>query len=102
MLSRYSHSALDSFRNCPQQFRFSHIDKVKTEKRVTADAFMGNAVHRALNHLYDTLTYEKILPRETLIAYYRDIWENADKEHLTVVKESLGVDDYIRTGQTML
>lgn len=102
MLSRYSHSALDSFRNCPRQFKFSHIEKVKTEKRITADAFMGNAVHRALNHLYDTLTYEKILSKEQLIAYYRDIWENADKQHLTVVKESLGVDDYIRTGETML
>lgn len=102
MLSRYSHSALDSFRNCPQQFKFAYIDRVKTEKRVTADAFMGNAVHRALNHLYDTISYQKLLAKEQLLDYYRNIWETADKAHLTVVKDSLAVDDYIKTGQAML
>jgi len=102
MLSKYSHSALDAYRTCPQQFKFAYLDKVQTEKRVTADAFMGNAVHRALNHLYEVASYEKLLPKEDLVAYYDRIWEEADKEHLTVVKESLGVDDYIRTGRSML
>lgn len=102
MLTRYSYSALDSFRNCPRQFKFSHVDKVDTEKRVTADAFMGNAVHRALNHLYDTISFQRLLSRDELTAYYRNVWETADKAHLTVVKESLAVDDYIKTGQAML
>lgn len=102
MLPRYSYSALDSYRTCPRQFKFSHIEKVAVETQVTADAFMGNAVHRALNHLYDTVSYRRLLSRDELIAYYRDIWEAADKAHLTVVKESLAVEDYIRTGQAML
>ena len=102
MLSSYSHSSLGTYRNCPRQFKFRYVDKVKVPRRVNVDAYLGNVVHRALRRLY-TLGADGILcPLDDIVDYYRQEWEKVDRAILTVVSDYYGVDDYIRIGQEML
>lgn len=102
MLSKYSHSALGTYRNCPRKFAFAYIEKPDITKPVTADAYMGNAVHRTLRELYHTVTYGKVLSFEQLAAIYDRQWETEEQRHITVINQNLGVDDYIRAGRDML
>ncbi|MDX9858290.1 MAG: PD-(D/E)XK nuclease family protein [candidate division Zixibacteria bacterium] len=102
MLKRYSHSAIATFRTCPRQFKFKYIEKPDVARRVTADAYMGNAVHRALKQLYSAVGMGRVLPLEQVLAVYDAEWEKPEKRQITVVKESVTVDDYIATGRKML
>jgi len=51
VLSTYSHSGLKTFRNCPRKFKFQYIEKPQIPKRIGAEAYLGNAVHRVLQTL---------------------------------------------------
>ena len=102
MLSKYSHSALGTYRTCPRKFAFAYLERPDITKPVTADAYMGNAVHRTLRELYHAATYGKVLPFEQVAAIYDRQWETEEQRHITVVNENLGVDDYIRAGRDML
>jgi hypothetical protein len=48
----YSHSRLGTFETCPRQYWFAYIEKPEIERPDTAEAFLGNRVHEALEHLY--------------------------------------------------
>ena len=47
----YSHSRLSSFENCPRQFKFRYVEKIKTE-RESVESFVGKRVHEILERLY--------------------------------------------------
>lgn len=102
MLKRYSHSAIDTYRRCPRQYKFKYIEKPDIPKRVTADAYMGNAVHRVLKQLHDAAGLGKALTLAQVLKIYDDEWDKPEKRQITVTKESVTVDDYIAAGRKML
>jgi len=50
-LPQYSHSRLSSFENCPRQFRYRYIEKIKTTAE-GIEAYVGKRVHEILERLY--------------------------------------------------
>lgn len=50
-MSIYSHLQLNTFENCPLQYKLNYIDKNKRE-RESREAFLGNKVHEILLILY--------------------------------------------------
>lgn len=102
MLKKYSHSAIDSYRTCPRQFKFKYIEKPNIVKRVTADIYLGNAVHRALQQLYAAGRLGRVLTMDQMLAIYDAEWDKPEKKQITVVKDNVTVDDYINTGRKML
>ncbi|MEK7643296.1 MAG: PD-(D/E)XK nuclease family protein [Patescibacteria group bacterium] len=62
---RVSHSTLETYRNCPQRYKFQEIDKIKGKK--AKEAVFGTAIHSALEYMFskDPLfpTLEEILSR---------------------------------------
>lgn len=49
----YSHSRLDTFRQCPRKFYYRYIAKIPLEDEPEQIApFLGSRVHDALEHLY--------------------------------------------------
>jgi RecB family exonuclease len=98
----YSHSALRSFRNCPQQFAFQYIVKPDVPHVVHADAYMGNAVHRVLRDLYAAGADDVLIPREEALRAYRDEWRKVDRKAVQPSNEFYTIDDYIRIGEKML
>ena len=102
MPTRYSYSAIESYRVCPRQYKFKYIERPDVAKRVTADLYMGNAVHRVLHQLYSAVGYGRVMPLEDALRLYDAEWEKPEKRQITVVKESVTVDDYIATGRKIL
>ena len=98
----YSYSTLNSFRNCPRQFKFNKIDKVKIPASVNIEAYLGNAIHRVLQQLYNRAANKKLMPLDEVLKLFMEEIEKVDRENLKVVSEYLGIDDYIEQGREML
>ena len=101
-MNRFSYSSLSSFETCPQQFKFAKIEKVEIPKRVSADAYLGAAVHRGLSVLYKHGADGILFPLDKLLEGYDHEWEKPKKEHLVAGSEHYTIDDYIRIGREML
>jgi len=102
MLSIYSYTALNTYRTCPQKFKFHYVDKADVPKRIAADTYLGSAVHRVLVKLYKYGADGIVYPMEDMIAFYRKQWESIEREYITLMDEYHTVDDYIRLGEKML
>lgn len=102
MIGTYSHNSLGTFDNCPRRFKFAYIERTEVPERVTADLYLGNAVHRTLAELYDRSSNGVLWEPEAMMAFYRAEWDKPEKAQITVPKEFLTVDDYIRNGEEML
>lgn len=102
MLSKYSYSALKTFQTCPAQFKFQYIDKVAVPKKITADTYLGNVVHRVLNKLYKLGADGIVLPKEEMLTVYHDEWKKVDRDSITVSNEYYDLEDYVRRGEEML
>jgi putative RecB family exonuclease len=102
MLSRFSHSALSSFRSCPRKFKFQYIERPTVPKRVTPDTYLGQVVHRILSNLYNLGADGIVLPLEEAIAQYEQDWSKLNPSTITSISEQYTVDDYIRLGREML
>jgi len=101
-MNRFSYSALENFHTCPQQFKFAKIDKVEIPKRVSADAYLGAAVHRGISVLYRHGADGILYPLDKLLEAYDHEWEKPKKEHLVSGSEHYTIDDYVRLGREML
>ena len=98
-MTLYSHSRLTCFENCPQKYKFSYIDKIKTETEQTIEAFTGVQVHRTLEKLYRDLMYEKHNTLEELMEYLRDDWEKNYNDSIIVVRKEYTPENYLRLAE---
>ena len=68
---RTSYSALDTFKQCPQKFKFSVIDKIKAPK--SPEAAFGSVVHAALKLMFSR---DPVFPTlEEVWAYFDENWK---------------------------
>ena len=94
----YSHSRLETFRNCPRQFKIQYIDKIKAEME-SIEAFMGGIVHEVLEKLYKDVSMTKIPTRDEVLAYYDKVWDEKWHDGITVVKKDYTPDNYREVGR---
>ena len=94
----YSASRLESYRQCPQKFKFTYIDQVPSSLE-GIEAFMGSRVHEVLYKLYLDLRFCKPVSVEALLIYYREIWEKEWHEGIQIVREGISPDDYFAIGE---
>jgi len=102
MPSSYSHNSLKTFEQCPRRYKFHYVEKVDMPSRVSADTYLGNAVHQALHRLYERVGDGVFWPLRDFLAFYEAEWEKPERREIEVPKEYMTVDDYIRNGRTML
>ena len=68
-----SYSALDTFRSCPQKYKFQEIDRIRVPK--SKEAVFGTLVHSTLKFLH---AKEPVIPSlEETLAYYAERWPEA-------------------------
>jgi putative RecB family exonuclease len=100
---RYSHSSLETFRNCPLQFNYKYIEKIDIDVKKNIEAFMGSMVHDSLEKLYTDLKYNKLLSLEEIIIYYNDLWKkNYSQETVEIIREGYCEDNYKSLGEQYL
>ena len=92
---RTSYSALDTFRQCPQKFKFQVIDKIKAPK--APEAVFGNSVHRALKFMFSR---DPLFPTvEEVSANFSETWRAASQK---ADFEKTLVETYEDSGRSML
>jgi len=89
----YSHSRLSCFENCPYQYKLKYIDKIKVDIPTTIEAFMGDMVHRSLEHLHHQTMKGNIPSMDALIEFYLRSWEEEYTPDILIAKASQGLTD---------
>lgn len=102
MRSRHSYSALELYRSCPKSYWYRYVERPDVTKRVSADLYLGDVVHRALEILYKHGADGVLYPLEDIVAFSREQWDKPEKTSIVVRGDHYGVDDYIRMGEKML
>jgi len=100
---RYSHSSLETFRNCPLQFNYKYVEKIQIDLKKNMEAFMGSMVHDTLEKLYTDLKYKKLLSLEELLIFYNNLWkENYSTETVEIIREGYTELQYKSLGEEYL
>lgn len=94
----YSASRLDTYRQCPQKFKFTYIDGIKTDSE-GIEAFMGSRAHETLEKLYTDLKFCKTVTLESLLDFYHRAWEKSWHDEVKIVREDLTPDNYEALGE---
>lgn len=94
----YSASRLETYRQCPQKFKFTYIDGVTTDAE-GIEAFMGSRVHETLEKLYTDLKFCKPVTLEALLDFYHQAWEHAWHAQVRIVREDVSPENYEAMGE---
>lgn len=81
----YSYSKLNTFKQCPQKYKFQYIDRIKVDVPTTVELFLGNLVHEALLHLYKSYR-KKPIDKESLLLYFLQKWHEEFTTDILIVK----------------
>lgn len=67
-----SYSALQTFKQCPQKYKFQYVDKIRAPK--SKEAVFGNKIHKALQFFHSKQPISPTL--DELLNYLKDIWDS--------------------------
>lgn len=86
-MTTFSHSRIGAFEQCKLKYRYNYIDKIKTDREDTVEAFLGSRVHEALEKLYTDIQYQKLLSLKELLDYYKKQWKENWHKDIVINKE---------------
>lgn len=95
----YSYSRLGTYQNCPLQYKFHYIDKVKVPELVGIEAFLGGLVHEVMEKLYKDLKLSKFNSLDDLLTYFRETWEKNWHDEIQISKKGYTQENYFQTGE---
>ena len=96
-MSVFSHSRITSFENCPLQFRYRYIDRIKRDIQ-GVEALVGKAVHEVLENLYTDLPRARESSAADYTAVFNRIWERDFTPKVRIVRENMTPEDYREIG----
>jgi putative RecB family exonuclease len=105
----YSYSRINTYFNCPAQFKYRYIEKLRPPVPEGIELFLGSRFHETMEYLYQQLP-KKIPTVNELVDLFKKHWESHWKESLQtqkqkgfsetlrITQEGMGVDDYLKKG----
>ncbi|MCX6833866.1 MAG: PD-(D/E)XK nuclease family protein [candidate division Zixibacteria bacterium] len=102
MPTRLSHSALETFRHCPQKYKFMKVDKIKVPKPMYAHLVIGNVVHRQVRKAFELANKGLLYPLEAMLAAYDAEFEGPNRDKIVPGNENATVDDEMARGRLIL
>jgi len=99
-MSKYSHSGLEDYRNCPLKFKFKYKDKLKQKEGI--EAFLGKNVHEVLHYIYRNAKNKAVPTLKQVLAYYEELWKKNYNKEIRIVKRGFSADNYFEEGIKML
>ena len=94
----FSHSRIGSFENCPLQYKFNYLDRIKVEQEDTVETFLGSWVHNTLEKLYKDLKFEKLNSLKELIAYFNKQWKENWNSTIKINRKEYTQENYRNRG----
>jgi putative RecB family exonuclease len=97
----YSHSRLSTYENCPLQFKYTYIDKIK---RYTEgiEAFLGTTMHETIKKCYEDIRRTKLDTLDELLVYYDALWQKNWHDDIIITRKDLTREHYHNLGVKML
>jgi len=102
MPTRLSHSALETFRNCPQKYKFDRVDRLKIPQPVYAHLIIGNAVHRQVRKAYESADKGVLYSLDAMLNGYEAEWVGSKQDKVVPSSENTTIDDDMARGRQML
>ncbi|MDY6931435.1 MAG: PD-(D/E)XK nuclease family protein [Halobacteriota archaeon] len=97
----YSYSRINTFENCPLQFKYRYIDKIKVDTE-GVEAFLGTMVHETLEELYENRMKEREISLDELIDLYKSNWNRRWHGGIEIVKKNFCEANYRDIGERCL
>ncbi|HEY3176625.1 MAG TPA: PD-(D/E)XK nuclease family protein [Candidatus Polarisedimenticolia bacterium] len=94
----YSHSRISSFENCPLQYRYRYIDRIKRDVE-GVEAFVGKVVHEVLQALYDDLARARKEGAQAFTSLFSRMWGERLSPAVRIVREHMTLEDYRALGE---
>jgi putative RecB family exonuclease len=99
-MAEYSISQLNTFENCPLQYKLNYIDRIKRYEE-GVEAFLGQRFHEAMEYLYAERA-ARIVPLEELLASYEKQWDDTWHDEVKIRRENRTADDYKAMGRRFI
>lgn len=96
----YSHSRLETFKNCPLKYKFNYIDKIKREEE-GIEAFLGSRFHEVMEKIYKELPFRKYSLDE-LLDFYEDDWDKNYHDKIVIADNERKAKDYKEIGKKFI
>jgi putative RecB family exonuclease len=93
----YSHSRISSFENCPLQYQYRYIDKIRRDVE-GVEAFTGKLVHEVLEDLYADLAQARAAGAAHFRAAFLSLWDARAHPAIRIVRDGMTLDDYRALG----
>lgn len=93
-MARYSYSKINSFEQCPYQFKLKYIDKLIPDIPENIESFMGRMVHKALEELYKKKALNGEVFVEEIVGFYNDRWDEQYVDGILMNNEFKSINDY--------
>ncbi len=91
---RTSYSALETYKLCPQKYKFEVLDRVPAKK--STSAVFGTHIHSCLKYMFSR---DPLFPTlDEVLNYFRDNWPPPEKIEVTPEEKAL----YVAQGERML
>ena len=96
----YSHSRLETFKNCPLKYKFNYIDKIKREEE-GIEAFLGSRFHEVMEKIYKDLPFRKY-SLDQLLDFYEDDWDKNYHDKVVIADNEREAKDYKEIGKKFI
>jgi RecB family exonuclease len=105
----YSYSRINTYFNCPAQFKLRYIEKLRPPVAEGVELFLGSRFHETMEFLYQQVP-KRIPTVNELVDLFKKNWETHWKEALQtqkqkgfseplrITQEGMGVEDYLKKG----
>jgi len=97
----FSHSKLESYKQCPQKYKFRYLDEIPSPIR-SIELHLGDSVHRALEKLYADAAQGRIASVDELLKCFQEKWDEGFSSELRIVRARTTAQTYLELGRKML
>lgn len=100
--TRYSHSRLSTFENCPRQFEYRYVQRIPRDTE-SVEAYLGKRVHEILERLYHHMGRHGRPPSlRQVLDRYRSDWNRHWHDQVHVVRDDRDTEFYRLQGERCL
>jgi putative RecB family exonuclease len=101
-MATFSNSRLNTYENCPLQYRLRYVDQVEVPVRESIEAFVGKRVHEALEFLYLSVERGYKPTLSEVLDHLREAWEREWTDAVHIVRQGETIAGYRAIAQRCL
>ncbi len=98
----YSYSRINTFKNCPLQFKLRYIDKEEPLWKHTAESILGSVIHEVLEKMYYDFKHGKTDSLKEMLQYFEKRWKECWAENNVKIIKNYNKAEYKRLAERHL